>query len=299
MEAFVDPKFRFIPLKFAWAAIHPAPVGIIYFIGGAGFGSLPTLFYRFFLKRLFQKGYTVVALPFRFSFRHWSVALSLVENQAALRESLQAEFNRLGYPRQVDGVSENDRPLPVNEYWIGHSLGCKYIALLELLTDYEIFERQSQLDYCLGKTQARRIDTLLDQSALASVSLYNQPAILVDPVISDLDNAIPVKSLRLLFERVISVLPSRQETFCLVDQSRLFALTSIIAFDSQLARTSVGKLKQLLAQRLLDFRTLVVGKSLWGKHLAILGIGTGDSAIVEAVIKVLDAAAAALTVQSP
>ena len=31
--------FKLIPLQFNWVAIHPKPKGVIYFIGGAGFGS--------------------------------------------------------------------------------------------------------------------------------------------------------------------------------------------------------------------------------------------------------------------
>ncbi|HEY9709264.1 MAG TPA: DUF1350 family protein, partial [Oculatellaceae cyanobacterium] len=65
--------FKFIPLSSSWVAIHPKPKGVIQFIGGAFFGSLPTLFYRHFLSKLFANGYTIIALPFRFSFEHWSI----------------------------------------------------------------------------------------------------------------------------------------------------------------------------------------------------------------------------------
>jgi hypothetical protein len=64
------PNLNFQPVSFSWLALHPQPQGVIQFIGGAFFGSLPTLSYRDLLHRLYDAGYTVVAIPFRFSFRH-------------------------------------------------------------------------------------------------------------------------------------------------------------------------------------------------------------------------------------
>lgn len=281
-------KFRFYPIRFAWAAIHPQPIGVVYFIGGAFFGTFPTLFYRFLLKSLFYRGYTVVALPFRFSFRHWSVALSLLENQDDIRREIEKEASKQGFETALYTDETEIDTSKIKEYWVGHSLGCKYIALMELLTDFEIFDKYNAMLHCLGQPQAERIDKLIDKSPLASISLYNQPSILLDPVVSDLDNAIPIRSLQLFFSRLIQVLPSRQQTFCLVKSSNLFTLTSTIAFNSRVAKDSVIELRQILGQRLLDFQTVAV-KSAWlGKHLAPLGVGSGDLAIVEAVADELE-----------
>lgn len=278
-------SFRFVPLKFAWAAIHPNPVGTVYFIGGAFFGSFPTLFYRFLLKNLFLKGYTVVALPFRFSFRHWSISISLVENQNTVRQGLLEEAKRRGYCTEAYQVEPGDCPEKIKEYWVGHSLGCKYIALLELLTDYEKLKQQAALEACLSPQQVRQIEQLLANTSLESVSLYNQPSVLLDPVIADLENAVPVKALQRLVERLIQVRPSRQETFCLIDKTRLFALTALISFESQLARESVLELQRRLADRLLNVQAIAVGQPLLGKHLSVLGVGTGNPDIVEAVLQ--------------
>ena len=288
MLAIKDLKFRFLPTRFSWVAIHPQPIGVIYFIGGAFFGSAPTLFYRFLLKSLFLEGYTIVALPFRFSFRHWSVALSLAEHQDEIRQNLVEEAKKQGFDTALYKEAAKNTSKKIREYWIGHSLGCKYIALLELLTDFEISKQQMGLLECLGKQQTQKIDRLIDKSSLSSVSLYNQPSVLLDPVISDLDNAVPIRALQNLLSRFIKVSPSRRETFCLIDKSRLFALTSIISFNSQLAETSVTRLKQLLAQRLLAFQAISVNPLWLGKHLAVLGIERGQSAIVDAVVDQLD-----------
>ena len=276
-----------MPTRFSWTAIHPQPIGVIYFIGGAFFGSMPTLFYRFLLKSLFLKGYTIVALPFRFSFRHWSVALSLAENQKEIRQNLLEEAKKQGFDTTLYRETL-ENPQDIREYWIGHSLGCKYIALLELLTDFEIFEQQTGLFTCLGEQQAQKIDRLIDRSNLRSVSLYNQPSILLDPVISDLDNAVPIKVLQRLLSNFIKISPSRDETFCLIDKSRLFALTSIISFNSQLAQASVTRLKHLLVKRLLAFQAIAINPLWLGKHLAVLGIMGGQSAIIKAVVEQLE-----------
>ncbi|MBE9064297.1 DUF1350 family protein [cf. Phormidesmis sp. LEGE 11477] len=283
-------NFRFFPTRFTWAAIHPQPIGVVYFVGGAFFGTFPTLFYRFLLKRLFYKGYTVVALPFRFSFRHWSVALSLLENQDSIRQEVEEEARKQGFETALYAQASGADIPKIKEYWVGHSLGCKYIALMELLTDFEIFEKYNALLHCVKPRQAQRIDELVDKSPLMTISLYNQPSILLDPVISDLDNAVPIKSLQRFFSRLVQVLPSREETFCLIEHSNLFSLTSIIAFDSQVAKESVDELKQILERRLLNFRALSVEASRLGKHLAPLGMSSGSQAIVEAVADELEKA---------
>lgn len=278
-----DPLFRFFPTRFTWAAIHPEPIGIVYFIGGAFFGSFPTLFYRFLLKSLFYRGYTVVALPFRFSFRHWSVALSLLENQDSIRREIEEEARKQGFETALY-TQTGAESSGITEYWIGHSLGCKYIALMELLTDFEIFGKYEAMCQCIGNPQAKQIGQIIDHSPLASLSLYNQPSILLDPVISDLDNAVPIKSLQRFFSRLVKVMPSRTETFCLISNSNLFALTAIIAFNSRVASSSISELKQTLAPRLLNFRTMAARGAWPGRHLAALGIRASNRDLVEAVV---------------
>ncbi|MEG5067561.1 DUF1350 family protein [Microcoleus sp. B3-A4] len=121
-------SFKFQPVSFSWVAVHPQPKGVVQFIGGSFFGSLPTLFYRYFLQQLFEEGYTVVALPFRFTFRHWPIAIGLLKEQEILRTELTKIAHRLGYESEI--YQE-----PSSYFWVGHSLGCKYIALLEFLSD--------------------------------------------------------------------------------------------------------------------------------------------------------------------
>jgi hypothetical protein len=62
---------KFQPISRSWVAIHPQPKGVIQFIGGAFFGTfVPTFFYRGLLSFLYNQGYTIIVLPFSFTFNH-------------------------------------------------------------------------------------------------------------------------------------------------------------------------------------------------------------------------------------
>ncbi|PZV04456.1 MAG: hypothetical protein DCF32_12420 [Leptolyngbya sp.] len=280
------PPFRFKPLTTSWAAIHPQPQGVIFFIGGAFFGTFPTVFYRYLLRNLYQEGYTLVALPFRFSFRHWSVALSLAEGKTQIRQELTELAKQHGYSHSL--YSEDPNSPAFNYLWLGHSLGCKYIALLELLTDRAKHD-SAVLNGCIGSGQSERLANALGDVSLKQVSLLNQPSILLDPVVSDLDSAVPIKSLRALVERFIRVEPSIDQTYCLISRSQLFALTSVISFTSQLAKETVSILEELLKLQLSSFKTLPLGN-----HLAVLGFNRGNFELVEAVLHAIDKAKARL-----
>jgi hypothetical protein len=64
-----NAKFKSQSISNSWVAIHHQPKGIVQFIGGA-FLALLTIFYRYFLNKVFDAGYTIVALPFIFTFNH-------------------------------------------------------------------------------------------------------------------------------------------------------------------------------------------------------------------------------------
>jgi hypothetical protein len=124
----MKPVFKFRPISSSWVAIHPNPKGVVQFIGGAFFGTFPTLFYRYFLSQLFAEGYTIIALPFRFSFRHWPIAVSLFKEQEVISQELVAIAKKIGYEYNIYQEKSN-------YFWIAHSLGCKYVAMLEFLSD--------------------------------------------------------------------------------------------------------------------------------------------------------------------
>lgn len=264
-------SLHFQPLHFCWAALHPRPRGVVVFLGGAFFGTFPTVFYRRFLSLLHAQRYSVVALPFRFSFRHWSIALSLVAYQDELRRELAELAIRLGHD-----------PDPYVEWkpftWIGHSLGCKYLALLELLSDLELDGLQRALADCVGADQAGRLIAALSSEPLDHQSLHNQPTLLLDPVMADLEDAVPLPALQKLLARWVRVSPSRSQSFCIVENSRLFHLTSIVGFGSRLASATVASFVDILGPRLRHLIQLEPRA-----HLAIMGFGHTDQEVVAAV----------------
>ncbi|WOD40711.1 DUF1350 family protein [Nodosilinea sp. E11] len=261
------PKFE--PVSFSWVALHPQPRGVIQFMGGAFFGSFPTLSYRHLLQELYRAGYTVVALPFRFSFRHWSIALNLLEEQRRLRKLLPGLAEQAGYESAI--YEQDDRYA-----WLGHSLGCKYIALLELLCGVELAPDDRTLDAVIGPKQAQWL-----RDRLANVpTIWNQPSQLLAPDISDTTSAVPVKALAHLLDALgLGVQPTRSQTLALIDHSRLFNLTAIISF----AQDTVAGSIQDPCPETSDVRWLyqhlqskgLIHQELAGKHLEPLGVKVG------------------------
>jgi len=294
-QAFESIDFKFLPLNFSWIALHPKPVGVIYFIGGALFGTFPTIFYRSILRYLFNRGYTIVALPYRFTFRHWSVATALVADQVTLQQALMEEAKHRQYDYTIYERTDSG-----NYFWLGHSLGCKYIALMEVLTDLELHDADPEdwLARCIPPRGQRSFRHALSQINLRQVSLKNQSSILMAPAIEGLEGAIPIlrnprfAGLKTLLNRIgIKVEPSQAETFCLAQSGQSFNLTSLISFqdDTRVAGPTVRWLRTHLSDRLVQSRTLQ------GRHLAPLGWGRGDREIAETVERFLNQSASKIT----
>lgn len=173
--------FRFQPISFSWVAVHPEPKGVIEFIGGALFGSLPNISYSHFLHSLYEAGYTVITLPFRFGLNHAAIAESLLSERDNVLQQL--------------GKSHQDIP----RFWVGHSLGCKYIILLE-----------------------------------AYQKIWNQPSLLIAPDISNTYDAVPVPPVAAFLDVIgQGVKPNRDETQALLKEKKnsLFNLTALISFE--------------------------------------------------------------------
>jgi hypothetical protein len=265
----MPPVFRFSPVSFSWVAIHPEPKGVIQFIGGAFFGTFPTVFYHYFLRTLFDEGYTIIALPFRFSFRHWDIAIGLLKEQEVLRKELSTITGNGFYQDKA------------NYFWLGHSLGCKYIALLEFLSS----EHWKQIaESCIEKQAYQQIEAILDSADLESSSILSQPSLLVAPDISNTESAIPIKAIAHFLDQVgFGVLPTRKQTQCFIERSQLFNLTALISFDKDTIAGSVmdqNKSKQIqensdvlwLFQQLKTREFPILHIELQGKHLEPLGV---------------------------
>lgn len=279
----MNAEFKFRPIPFAWVAIHPKPIGVVQLIGGAFFGSFPTIFYRYIAKRLFESGYTVVARPFRFTFRHWSVAIGLVKEQKTLFNGILEEAKKLGYEYSI---YEQDPSARAGKYfWLGHSLGTKYIALLELLSDLEFKKIQGILENCVGKDQEKQIEDSLRNADLKDISLINQPSVLMAPVISGTSSAVPVPFIADLVDKLgFGVLPTPEQTYCLIKNSRLFKLTALISFSKDKIAEEAGTVRWL--QENLGNK-LLIDEKLPGKHLTPLGWLRGNDQLADTVIQVI------------
>lgn len=281
---------RFQPLHFGWVALPPRPKAVVVFIGGAFFGTYPTFFYRGFLRVLYDLGYAVVALPFRFSLRHWDIALSLSIYLAELKKEVNALLAPTGSNR---GLQEQNTEARLPYLWVAHSLGCKYVALLELLSESEDMSSMRAIKEAFAEVDRRQLKELeakLELIEAEQLSLLNQPQLLVDPVIASLDAAIPWKPLEKIFAPLLKVIPSRETTFRLIDQSTLFSLTKILSLQSKTAHDTIERLKQVVRKPPLQpIETVQVKlarpKPLLGAHLAILGLNTTDAAISETITK--------------
>jgi hypothetical protein len=263
-------KLHFQPLSFSWVALHPDARGVILFIGGAGFGSLPTLFYRYFLSQVFAQGYTIVALPFRFSFRHWSIAISLLEEQRLLSRLLTEAALKADYPHDLYQEASN-------YFWVGHSLGCKYIELLELLSGKEWRENVAAC------TDRATVEWLADRLP-DGCAIRDQRSLLIAPDISDTASAIPIPAIARLLDRLnLGVRPGRNQTKCLIRRCQLFNLTAMISFDHDRVAGSINAppepdndvrwiFEELQRQRLIH-------RELTGKHLEPIGIKVGNSIV--------------------
>ncbi|MGF1521695.1 MAG: DUF1350 family protein [Leptolyngbyaceae cyanobacterium] len=267
-------NIRFRPLSFSWVAIHPEPKGVILFIGGAFFGTFPTIFYRFFLKSLFEENYTIVAIPFRFSFRHWPIAISLLREQEVLKTQICEAAKQLDYEYEI----YQDRQ---NYTWIGHSLGCKYVTLLEFLSDKNW--RQNLLNCVDGnEDQILDITRSLERIPAEHRSIKDEPSVLISPDISDTQSAIP-KPLALLARFLdyikLGVLPTRGQTKCFIEHSKLFNLTAIVSFkDDTIAGNKENTEEDVfwLIEHLKKRRFPLLHKELNGKHLEPIGVRLGN-----------------------
>lgn len=229
---------QYHPISNSWVRFHQNPRGVIQFIGGALAGSFPTLFYRSLLQDLFQSGFTIVVFPFRFTFRHWSVAFSLLEEQKTIRRRLGKIARDSNLDTEAIAIYEER----TQYHWLGHSLGCKYIALLELLCETRVIPSrlETSLDRYAGSPLSQLTQSDTGYRSLSygeyyqqSESILDQISILVAPVIANTQSAIPLPPVAKLIDTLgLGAKPTRQETLRFIEGNDLFNLTGIISFTS-------------------------------------------------------------------
>ncbi len=268
---------KFLPCSHSWVALHPQPKGVIQFIGSGLWGVLPTVAYGHFLKSLFEAGYTIVAMPFRFARRHWSVALELLEEHYRVRLAMVEAALAQGYDPTlyVDAA---------HYAWVGHGLGCRYVALLEVLSaPMELMADCCQsLGAVVGALECQRIRQ--DLAALGQglrpiecriqrltgtpvdyrqPSIMHQASLLLAPVMTDVAGP-----LRWLVDKCLPAHPTVEQTHQLIEHSPLFQLTGLIQF----ARDRIAA---DTCQRLMQEQSHLRRRLLKGNHGEPVGLRAG------------------------
>ncbi len=305
-------KFR--PVSHSWVALHPHPKGVIQFVGGAFFGTFfPMFFYRSLLERLFNDGYTIVLLPFNFTFDHYAESGFLIIEQYDIMPELVRRAIFAGYDYEI---YLNDK----NFSWIGHSIGCKYISLLEALSVLpEVKELRKFIEAIVNSTANpkdsqlkidRRIDRILTglqilindlelkrkeakqliksyikkeanyqqlegKIEITSIFIKNQPSLLLAPVNTGLESAVPKPFTNIFISLGINVNPTPEETYVLIEKANLFDLLGLNSFKTdKLALSTCQWFKNHLKKPPQELQ-----KQLNGGHLRPLGIKLGNLAI--------------------
>ncbi|MBD2501717.1 DUF1350 family protein [Anabaena azotica] len=309
-------KLRFQPVSHSWVALHPKPKGVIQFIGGAFFGTFgPMFFYRYLLRYLFASGYTIILIPFNFTFDHYVEAGFLIKEEYEVIPEIIRMAKFAGYDYDV---YLNSRKFS----WMGHSIGCKYVALLEAFSalpreqdeleqvirdiitktsnpsekdknerkiqtvvqnlEYLINElkqkraRATQLiKYYLGKEQDTYWDRIdnpsIDKTFFKSLFIKGQTSILLAPVNSGTDSAIPKFLARFVDKLGWGVKPTPEETYALIQATNLFNLLGLVSFKSDnLAKSTCDWFINTFKKPPTDLQ-----QNLVGGHLKPLGVQLG------------------------
>ncbi|NJM23199.1 MAG: DUF1350 family protein [Richelia sp. RM2_1_2] len=287
----INKSFYFRKFSNSWVAINPNPKGIIQFIGSFVFGSFPINSYKYLLQNLFAQGYTIFVFRFPltpFKFDHWQVAINLLKEEYRLR------VETIRFLMQNDNISHHNLEIYLNDsnyYWLGHSLGCKYITLLEILSN-ESIQRNLIIQNALGDRYDQKLISLIKSVDIAREKaeheiskllnkpininnhfIQDQPSILLAPEIS---NTVTINKHNISKNKPFSnlelrVYPNARETKHMITQSqKLFNLTGIISFAQDcIAKDDVTFFAQQLS--LKPFRP-PVDQKLFGWHLEPNGI---------------------------
>lgn len=310
-------KLRFRPVSHSWVALHPKPKGVIQFIGGAFFGTFgPMLFYRYLLRYLFESGYTIILIPFNFTFDHYVEAGFLIKEEYEIIPEIIRMAKFAGYDYDVYLNSRNFS-------WISHSIGCKYVALLEAFSalprkheeleqvirdivtetsnplEKDKNERKIQtvvqqletlinelqqkraratqlIKYYLGEEQDTYWDRIenqeIDKTFFKSLFIKGQTSILLAPVNSGTDSAIPKFLAQFVDNLGWGVKPTPQETYALIQATNLFNLLGLVRFKSDnLAKSTCDWFVNTFKKPPTDLQNNLVGG-----HLKPLGVKLGS-----------------------
>lgn len=229
----------------SWVRPHPRPRGVVEFYGGEAVGLTPHLSYGAFLDHIYESGYTVIAVPVPIGPDHEELAHTLLWERELIRAWL-------GYD-----------PDALPQFWIGHSIGGQFIALLALMTD-----------------PLTNTITLPGHQPLRGV--LHEPMLFVAPYIGDLDA--PSWAGWLIRALGLEFRPSMKELEARIggQSATTFALSAMLSFAAdeiagslRACREQPGPACDLSVPWFARTLTLTFSE-LPGDHLAPMGTRIGD-----------------------
>lgn len=250
----MEPAWQWI--SYSKVACPSHPIGVIQFYGGEFFGSFPATFYDYLLERLYNQNYAVIATPFEPGLNH-----------ARIAEGLLVERDRVWAKMRFD----HDRHPHI---WLGHSIGCKFISLLEAYTDPRTHQFAPPDGLFYGADRRGIID---------------EPQLLMAPDIADTADAIRAPILPGILDRLgWGARPTRAQTQELIKQDDLFGLMAILSFAGDtIAGNQHDDPNHFDVPWFLQFleaRGSKLHREVPGSHLAPLGVRLGDI-VVEADLR--------------
>ncbi|MDJ0596327.1 MAG: DUF1350 family protein [Pleurocapsa sp. MO_226.B13] len=255
-----------------WVALQSEPKGVIQFIGGAFFGTppsvayflgaifsyfptLPLVSYHFLLENLLKAGYSIALVPYLLTVNHWPVARQLLAEQQKFPTNILKVAENLGY---VTSPYQD----PDHYLWIGHSLGCEYITLLRFLS------LQSQ-----PSGNPEQLDSLF--------GIENQPALLIAPCFQPPTWLKPYKRPTQALARQLLVETARRAATAMISFNQDFTAGNLTSQTGD-----VYWIHQQLANNSAD--GLVLHQELSGNHYQPVGYDRGDRDLLNHVINCLE-----------
>lgn len=238
------------------------------------------------------------------------MAIRMVRDQAEMLQDIQREAEALGYHQNLEVYTDPAKIRSGTYHWLGHSLGCKYITLLQRLTDLNILIRNNRDEtkdiltlideYVKDRRQAQDIIQALKEIGpenLSKLSLENQPGILMAPIITGIEGAIPVKFVANIVKKFLDARPSETETKEVIEDSMQLEQTDssfsrfmgLIGFKSDQVQAKAKTLDWLLQllkrySRLTDDIISQDDQRLGKGHLAPLNIVSRNEALADYLV---------------
>jgi hypothetical protein len=281
----MNAEFTFKPIGFSWVAIHPEPLGIINFIGDFFWGNFPNIFYNYLLKELFNQKYTIIARTRRITIDHWSVINDLIQekNNFNFFENIYLEAKKLNYQTQLYQQSCSSKQ--ANVFWLGHGQGCKYIALLEIISNFSNKNYQIFAQEYLGRKKYLEILKILPDNNIDNLAINNQPSIFLSPIILNYQKTNIVNFFPKIFKYFLPINPTSEQIYNFIKYSHLFNYTAIIGFEQdKIAQKTVEWLKQELPQQINS----LLCQQIVGTHSLPISCYPECHHLTEIIIKFID-----------